>query len=150
KLIILKVHKHRMPMNTATIEDRVKFRTTLSSELPAYVHYLLHDWKIEPEIVSHRYGIAHYHDPDILVQLGELAPETRLLQLIDAEIFNTVPPPSDPWEGTSLALEQRLTYYSSSVRRQAHDLLNWQGACGTYLGRLRKRLPRRFSYRKTR
>jgi len=149
KLIIFKTYRHPMPMPTATIEDRVKFRTILSAELPAYVHYLLDEWKIDQSMISQRYGIIHYQNPDVLLRLGELAPETRLLQLIDAEIFDLVPPRLDPWQGTSLQLEQRLTTYSSTVRRQAHDLLNWQGACGTYLGRLKKYFPTRFSYHKT-
>jgi hypothetical protein len=147
KLMIFRAHKHSMPMPTATVEERLAFRAKLSAELPGYIYYLLHEWKIEPGLVSQRYGVTHYQDPGILLQLGELAPETRLLQLIDAEIFRPVNGivPINPWEGTSIKLEQRLTHFSSDVQIQARDLLSWQGACGTYLGRLRKQQPNRVS-----
>jgi hypothetical protein len=146
KLIIFKAHKKPMPMPTATAQERIEFRTKLSQELPAYIYYLLHEWIIQPGMVSQRYGVIHYQHPDILHELGELAPETRLLQLIDTEIFAI--PQTDSWEGTSLQLEQKLTSYGSSVRRQAYALLDWQGACGTCLGRLKKQHPARFSYKK--
>src|SRR5260221_2547980 len=146
KLIIFKVSKHPMSMDTATLEGRMKFRAALSAELPAYIHYLLHEWKIDPQLVSQRYGIIHFQNPDILLQLGELAPETRLLQLIDAEIFKN--PQHGEWVGTSLALEQELTHQISTIRRQAQDLLDWQAACGTYLGRLKKLRRTRISSRK--
>jgi hypothetical protein len=146
KLIIFKVHKHPMPMATTTTQERLKFWHGLTAELPAYVHYLLQEWTLPPELISQRYGVIHYQNPEVLERLGELAPETRLLQLIDAELFGL--PNSDAWEGTSLELEQRLFHYSSSVRHQVRALINWQGACGTYLGRLKKLYPARFDYEK--
>ena len=117
-------------------KGRDAFRHRLSAELPAYVYFLLNDWKIEPEFVSQRYGVTHFHHQDILVQLGELAPETRLLQLIDAEIFNLST--ASEWKGSAVELESRLLTFSSNVVHQARTLLSWQCACGTYLGRLKK------------
>ena len=83
-----------------------------------------------------------------MMRLGELAPETRLMQLIDAEIFRAINGivPTLPWEGTALDLEKRLTISTSDVSHQARALLGWQGAIGTYLGRLRKLYPNRFSH----
>jgi hypothetical protein len=153
KLILFKVAKRAMPMPTATNQERAAFWEKLASELPAYVEYLFNSWKINKLLVSQRYGVTHYQNPDILEQLGELAPETRLLQLIDAEIFKPVLPtgrPTNPWQGTAIELEQRLTSYPSDVVLQARELLSWQGASGTYLGRLRKTQPKRISYQKTR
>jgi hypothetical protein len=151
KLMIFRAHKHPMPMPTGTIQERRAFRAALSADLPAYMYYLLYEWEIGPGLVSQRYGVTHYQDPDILLKLGELAPETRLLQLIDAEIFKPVKPigpRTDPWKGTSLELEQRLTHHTSGVHRQACELLSWQGACGTYLGRLKKQQQNRVSGRR--
>jgi hypothetical protein len=153
KLILFKVEKHAMPMSTATNQERTAFWEKLVSELPAYVDYLLNTWKITEVLVSQRYGVTHYQNSDILEQLGALAPETRLLQLIDAEIFKPVLPtgiPTNPWQGTAIDLEKRLSSYPSDVTHQARELLSWQGASGTYLGRLRKTQPARISYQKTR
>ncbi len=151
KLTIFKVQKHPMPMPTATDEERKKFYDTLVSELPAYVDFLLNDWTIPPHLVSQRYGITHYHNPKILERLGELAPETRLLQLIDAEIFkpNAPIPRTAPWEGSGLELENALRTYPSVVHAQAKELFTWPGACGTYLGRLQKSHPKRIFYKRT-
>jgi hypothetical protein len=152
KLIIFKVDKKEMPMKTATNEQRAAFWDRLVSELPAYVHYLFNFWTIDAALVSQRYGVTDYHHSHILDQLAELAPETRLLQLIDAEIFKPVAPLGRrkiPWTGTAIELEQRLTTYLSDVRRQADELLSWQGASGTYLGRLKKIRPKRVSSQRT-
>jgi hypothetical protein len=143
KLIIFKAEKHQMPMPTASNEERAIFWKALVSSLPAFVHYLF-QWPIPQKLVSQRYGIAHFQHPDILYALGELSPEIRLLNLIDAELFAL--PGVSEWEGASLALEQRLMAYNSSIRTQARELLMWQGATGAYLSRLRKLHPERISF----
>jgi hypothetical protein len=152
KLMIFKTEKSTMPMPTASGSERTAFWNKLVSELPAFVDYLLNRWRIDAPLVSQRYGITHYHHPDVVQQLGELTPETRLLQLIDAEIFKSVIPSGSrpiPWEGTALELEKDLTGSSSGVSHQARQLFSWQGSCGTYLGRLRKLYPMRLSYHRT-
>ena len=78
--------------------------------------------------------------------LGELAPEMRMLELIDAEIFKL--PTVDEWEGLSPKLENRLINHPSEVAFQARNLFTFQAACGTYLGRLQKLFPNRVSYRR--
>jgi len=155
KLIIFKIEHRAVPedVDTRSTEAREAFRARLSTELPAYIHYLLNIWEIEPELASHRYGVTHFQHPDILWQLGELAPETRLLQLIDTEIFKInakapLCPRTDPWEGAASKLECVLSEDSSRVRYLARELLSWQGACGTYLGRLKNQYPKRVSYLK--
>jgi len=149
KLIIFKIEHRAVPaeIDTQSLEGRKAFRQRLSAELPAYVYFLLNEWKIEPEFVSQRYGVTHFHHQDILVQLGELEPETRLLRLIDAEIFKL--PITSDWKGSADELESRLLNPSSDVVHQARTLLSWQCACGTYLGRLKKIYPKRISYQRT-
>jgi hypothetical protein len=148
KLMLFKVQKYPMPMRTASMEERERFWQTLVGELPGYLDYVLNAYEIPSELVSQRYGITHYHHPELIKQLLDLAPEMRLFNLIDAEIFKEVFPALeyDQWYGTALKLEQRLTDSTSSVQYQARELLSWQGACGTYLGRLRKLFPKRFAY----
>jgi hypothetical protein len=53
KLIIFKIEHRGIPpdINTESIEGRDAFRHRLSAELPAYVYFLLNDWKIEPAVV---------------------------------------------------------------------------------------------------
>src|SRR5258708_27310204 len=114
---------------------------TLKAELPHCLHFLL-NWQIPAELVSQRYGITHYQHPEILTALGTLAPETRLRELINSELFGAAAP--GLWEGTASELERKLTSDSSSVRREAGKLFSFPTACGTYLGRLQKLYPIRF------
>jgi hypothetical protein len=146
KLIILKASKHPMPLPTATDKQREIFMNTLRGELPAFIHFLLH-WTIPESLVSERYGITHFHHPDILQALGVFSPENRLLEIIDAELFNSVAPGS--WQGKASELERALTADDSKVKREASKLLNFQATCGTYLGRLEKLHPDRFERRNT-
>lgn len=135
KLIILKANKHPMPYPTATAEQRDLFMGKLKAELPHFVDFLL-NWEIPKVLISERYGITHFHHPDILEALGALSPETRFLDIIDEELFKSAAPVE--WEGTSSELERKLTKDDSEVKREASKLLSFGAACGTYLGRLQK------------
>jgi hypothetical protein len=148
KLMIFKVCEGAIKDQTATLAQRTAFWKKLTSELPAYIDYLLNTWVIEKDFVSQRYGVTHFQHPEVLLKLGELAPETRLLQLIDAEIFKSVNGIARTldWDGGAIELEKVLTSSLSDVQYQARSLLNWQGACGTYLGRLKKQYPARISH----
>ena len=105
KIIILRAHKNPMPMPTQTIEQRRAFWGLLMAELPAFLHFLT-EWEIPEHLRSERFGIAHYHDPDILREIDALAPEFKLLSLIDTAIFLDG---SNEWTGTSEELERMLT-----------------------------------------
>ena len=56
----------------------------------------LFQWEIPSKLVSARFGVTHFHHPDILQAIDNLAPESRLLRLIDEELFEIG---SEPWEG---------------------------------------------------
>jgi hypothetical protein len=94
--------------------------------------------------------VKHYHHPEIVRMLNEVAPEFRLLALIDATLFA----PTDAglpvvgeglpeWTGTAEALQAILTGMSSGHGYEARQVLSWANACGTYLGRLAKNRPDR-------
>ena len=147
KLIILKAAHHRMPMPSVSDEEREFFMAALRTELPHFIHFLT-KWQIPSHLVSQRYGITHFQHPDILTALGTLAPETKLLELIDTVLFGS--PAPGVWEGSANKLERELTRESSTVRREAAQLLSFPVACGTYLGRLQKLCPTRFESTHTR
>jgi hypothetical protein len=141
KLIILRASKFPMPMPTATLAQRRAFWQRLVDELPAFLEFLLR-WEIPSHLVSERFGITHFHHPDILQAINNLAPEYRLLRLIDDELFQF--DESDPWEGSAEQLERRLCGESSTCRNEARKLFTFNTACGVYLARLHKRYPKRF------
>jgi hypothetical protein len=136
KLIILKSESHDMPMPTVTDTQREAFMNKLQAELPCFLHFLF-DYTIPETLISHRYGITHFHHPDILEAISAMAPETRLLELIDVQLFDS--PAPGTWEGSANQLERILTdQHESKVKREAERLLTFPLACGTYLGRLQK------------
>ena len=146
KLIILRASKFQMPMRTATLEQRKVFWQRLIDELPAFLDFLL-QWEIPSELISERFGIAHFHHPEILQRIDNLAPEFRLLNSIDEQLFWDG---DDIWEGSAEQLERLLTGENSSCRFEARRLFTFNTACGVYLGRLAKRKPARFLNEHTR
>jgi hypothetical protein len=142
KIFLLKATKRKMPMPTADEIERKAFWDTLVSELPGFVHFLL-SWQVPQELVSGRYGVVHYHHPEVLSAIDALAEEYRLLALIDAEVFTGSNPL--PWKGRAEELERKLTKDLSSVRHEAQKLFRFNNACGVYLGRLAKSSPDRVS-----
>lgn len=133
KLILLKATNTPMPMSSVTLEERRAFWSVLVSELPAFVHFL-EGYEIPAHLRSHRFGVTHFHHPDLLRTLDDLAPETQLLEMIDAELF--AGPLANAWEGKAEELEKRLTGSESGSAYAARRLLGFRTACGTYLGRL--------------
>jgi hypothetical protein len=147
KLIILKAAKHPMPRPTATDGQRQAFMSALIDELPHFLNFLF-EWEIPLDLISQRYGITHFHHPDILGALGTLSPEIRLLEILDAELFGS--PAPGCWEGSAAELERTLTKDGSAVGREARQLFSFPTACGTYLGRLQRLYPGRFETDHTR
>ncbi|MBI3414225.1 MAG: hypothetical protein HY043_02715 [Verrucomicrobia bacterium] len=140
KLMLLRAFKRPMPMPTDSNEERAAFWGRLQSELPAFVHFLT-TWTIPAELRSSRFGIVHYHHPELIEAINSLAPEQKLLLLLDGELFNT--PAAGAWRGTAAKLESQLTGADSRCAHEARKLLSWPTACGVYLSRLAKRLPER-------
>ncbi len=146
KVMLLRVNRKAMPMPTDTAEEKERFWAALKAEMPAFVHFLL-NWQIPKELICPRFGVVHYHHPQLLEALERTNPETRLLALIDQVLFHPSGYPTDlPFDGTAEDLEHRLRRQEEN-RRQVEQLLSFPAACGTYLGRLSKKANRRVSER---
>jgi hypothetical protein len=133
-------------MPTDTIEERKALWETLEAELPAFCAFL-EQWQIPAELQSGRFGITHFHHPELLSAINDLAPETKLLQLIEADL------PFDDdgkWTGTAADLERILFRDGCPAQFEARKLLTFNTACGVYLGRLANKHPDRVSKDRTR
>jgi hypothetical protein len=155
KLTILRVNRAEVFNNQEKwLNDRDKDWTRIEAELGGLISFL-HSYVIPEDIRSGRFGVTAYHDPDVLVALHAVSPESRLLDLIDSsDLFQTtttsrtqcgmttVRTDKEFWEGTHLELEKLLL--SDTTDRHNRDaisrLLSFNSALGTYLGRL-ARLP---------
>jgi predicted RNA-binding Zn-ribbon protein involved in translation (DUF1610 family) len=146
KIILLRARQAALPCETETDDGRARCWQILTSELPAFLDYL-QKWSIPQELRSNRFGVKHFHHPDILQTLEELAPESKLSQLIDMDLF----PASDAvaWMGTASELERRLSL-SPLIGPEARRLLSFNNACAAYLGRLASRHPARYRKQHTR
>jgi len=150
KLMIFKTERNPMPMPTTTLEERAAFWNKLMSELPAFLNFLIR-WEIPIELRSPRFGITHYHHPEVLSILDEMAPEYRLLNLIDDTFFSAhelIKTPSS-MELTAEQIEGALTSHLTNCSHEARKLFSWPAACGTYLGRLAKKRPDRVKSHRT-
>jgi hypothetical protein len=151
KLILFKVERNKSAFPGPTDAQRAAFLRTIQSELPAFAADLL-EYEIPPSLADDRYGVAHFHHPDILNELGALQPETELVEFIDEELFGGPSGDTKVWEGSVTKLMGQLEGLNSSVRQQAIDFFRAKGSrvVGAYLGRLAKSYPERFSYKHTR
>jgi hypothetical protein len=147
KIMLIRTRKLPMPMPTGTLAERAAFWNKLVSELPAFLHSLL-NMEIPAELRCERFGVKHYHHPDLLAAIDALAHESRLLALIDAHFWpapdetarvKATPPTS--LRLTAEQLEQGL--FESAFGFEARRLLDWNNATGTYLGRLATKHPER-------
>lgn len=140
KVMLFRGYARPMPMPTGEVKDRIAFWNTLVAELPAFHHFLLHEWRIPEELRCERFGVKAWHHPAILNELSLASPEARLLNLIDA---SGILPSGKPWTGTAEQLEQELLTRENGVQIQVRGVLTWQHSCGTYLGRIARHHPDR-------
>lgn len=82
KLILLRARRAEMPMRTQTSDEREAFAAALLAEMPAFLAHVI-STPIPPELASQRFGVTHYHHPEILEALGEMSSGSHLLSLID-------------------------------------------------------------------
>jgi hypothetical protein len=147
KLFLLRARKAQMPMATDDYVQRTLFWQRLMGELPAFLYFLV-NWQIPETLRDGRFGIKTWHHPKLLADLDALAPETRLLALIDEVVFGDsigayikVVNNREVWQGTAEQLEQVL--FGSDFKVEAQRLLTFSIATGTYLGRLASKRPDR-------
>ena len=145
KLMLTKVYKRGMPMPTATAEQREIFWRALASEFPAYIYWLLNNFAIPEELACERFGIVHFHHPEITAEVERFEAYMRLLAMIDSEIFENGSPQF--WEGSAEELQSELTRDVSNCAREARHILNWNGATARYLGQLARAHPERVQRR---
>ena len=146
KLILLRCMRSPSGFPTGTPELREEYWQRLMAELPAFIDYLT-KWPIPEELADERFGVAYFHHPELLRSLESLAPETRLLELIDRELWRVHYESS--WEGSAAELEGLFRQTGSTVSFDINRLLTWPNACGTYLARIAEKHPDRVSRHRT-
>jgi hypothetical protein len=140
KINLLRASCHPMPMSAESPDQKAEFWQTLKSELPAFLHWLLNEYKIADSWRNVRFGVRAFHHPQLLTDLEELSPAYALLELIDqADIWQAQ---LSVWEGTALEL-RALLLSNQKTHRDAGRLLDWTNAAGQYLNDLAQMRPTR-------
>jgi len=84
--------------------------------IPAFMHYLIHEFEIPDEIVDSRYGVKAFQDPELLDELSNAGTDRELLCCLEKHYVKegsrvsegratTIPSPNNPgkylwiWEG---------------------------------------------------
>ena len=67
------------------LEEQEQFRQTIQAELPAFIHFLLHDLdSVFPDSLrNRRFGVRSYEHPDVRADMQGSRPEIQLLEMID-------------------------------------------------------------------
>lgn len=73
-----------MPMPTRTPAEKAALRDTWRAELPAFLWWLLEEYKMPSHVSGGRFGPRDYQHPQILERLEQFSPHVRLWQLLDS------------------------------------------------------------------
>ena len=123
--------------------DRDKIWRSVTEELPAFVWFLLHEFTIPKALRCPRYGVIAYQNSELAQILTSVAPENRLLSLMDEILFadETKRIAEAPVKGTTEQIEKWLR--QSAFNFAVEKLLYFSTACGVYLQRLSVKNPNR-------
>lgn len=142
KLILLHARAFEMPVDTSTETGEEMLWRQLTAELPAFQHHL-DGLNIPEDCRDARYGLAAYHNPDLIELMDSATDEMKLLELIDTHLFDS--PCSGEWEGLAAELEEKLRDECGAAT--VGRLFYHNTACGQLLGELRRRMPNRVDRR---
>lgn len=146
KILLLRASRFPLPMATTSKDERAAFWRCLMGELPAFLHFLIHEYQPPDGFADTRYVVTGWHHPDLTAALHDLSPAAALLGLIDQLApWGTS---EKQWEGTAEELRAQL-FQSGGTATDARRLLEWPQACGNYLATLAKKNAERVQYRRT-
>lgn len=134
KITLLRVSKVKLPLPSASADEKQSLRATLRDEFPAFLHHI-NQIKISEGLTDTRSGTRAWHDQDLLHALKAITPEQHFEDLLAEAIKQGAID-----TGLSLSafdIQQALTGDASPVRQEAKDILRGSASkCGTYLSRL--------------
>lgn len=161
KMTIVHVKKATLPMPTRTLEEYTAFGDALAAEVPAFAHWLLHEFQIPEVLKGGRFGIEAVHAPDLMEELFEDSAHGGLLELVDAARWNSPADgridlwqwlareedencgriEGDMWIGTHLELKALLEHTDCNVAVEAKNFFK-RARVDFLLSELRKKSER--------
>ena len=145
KLIVCKCRAFDMVMPDADREDRY---AAIYAELPAFLHHLL-EWQWPEEFNGGRWGIKSYCHPEVATDLLAMAPEGRLLVILDAMNFEQDGLPTSEWIGSATQLLEVLKADTNHGNEAAKMYQYGPARLGKHLARLEHQMPERIFQKHT-
>lgn len=144
KLLITKcVQPCPWPMPMSTHEEKSAFFQKLVDELPAFIHWLHVEQEHIPPEYRGRFGVRHYHNPEISESLLEISPEMQLAEQIDRVLFGRQSLTRTTWTGSCNELVK-------AMKADDSPLASWERAkipAAAWIGRRVAKLAARFPQR---
>ena len=140
KLMLIKTGDPCFPVDLDTEEGWDEWDRIIEREVPFLAHDI-DNFVIPEELRIPRYAIKPWHDPELLREDQEATPEAVFLSCLKYDLPAVLEPDEPFWEGKAIDLERLVLGQAMPSRDQFRKLLNWQHACGVYLGRIAKRHP---------
>ena len=149
KVIMAKMQKADLTFDTSTHQGWADLAAAVRRELPAFLAWLIDEWKMPTELAvgPHvgRFGHAAYIHPDLEALLFGQTAESAIMHAIDnsGNVFTEKYDDGNlkPWFGHSYDLRDLLL--AGSCADLVKGLLSYPGACGTALGKLAHQFPER-------
>lgn len=158
-------HADGTPVNTDDLDDFAEFGAAVKAQLPAFAHFLLHEWVIPPALKGGRWGMVAVQAPELMREMFEDSREGFLLDLIDAarwenatagrqNLWQFVWSRNDTlgkfgevkdgvWTGTHHELKALLEHEDCSVHQEVRNMFKKGARFDMALARLRKEQPYR-------
>lgn len=129
------------PMPMSTEEEKDAFFQSIVGELPAFIHHLL---QIEiPGEYRGRFGVRHYHHPEVVESLLAISPEMQMAEQIERELFKS-PMDGVTWKGSPSDLYRRMVGQDSALTLREKDKFPQAAWLGRRLAKLSARFPGRY------
>jgi hypothetical protein len=110
------------PMPTRTEVEKEAYRDRVRSELPAFLWWLLNEFKMPSQVSGGRFVVREWHHPAIKAQLHELSPHIRIWELImrSQVVFHV-------WKGEGPDSPGTLVYKPADVNKGLAEG-EWRGS----------------------
>jgi hypothetical protein len=143
KVLLLKGYKNHgfdehnpMPMPTLSQAEKDAFWGRVRQELPYYLHWLLYDYEVPRELQG-RFGVRHFHHPQIIQELSAMSKEFKLLDYIDRAILEEG---VRHMKATVEDIKKDLTNPENTLHpREREEVGGWEG---NYIGRMLSKLTK--------
>ena len=144
KILMLRCQRASIFDGITTAKGREELAARIASELPAFLHWLLHDYCAPDDMPRGRLGVAGWQHPDPIDKMYDLSPEAQVDGIITNLLF-----PSETTKKKWTGLESQLAaeiYADASAARQMSFIIG-RGAISlrAMLNQLAEHVPARYA-----